>query len=216
MTEPSNMPPQFSLQFLAKVTQHSFVDKISELWEVMFSQPASDYLDFRRRLETSNVSLENVIIKESEKMVFGTVKVRNLTYHKEVFLRTTYDGWKTYEDLYCTYVPSSPPANGVTILYDTFSFRLPFPAKSRKIEFCVCFRCSGKEYWDNHSGENYIIAKKDDITQNKRSTTSEFKGSSAKQSNFRKTLKDDMVGIENESWSEFSSWNQLSSQTPYW
>lgn len=36
------------------------------------------------------------------------------------------------------------------VIYDTFSFRLTLPPNSRNLEFCVCFRTDGKEYWDNN------------------------------------------------------------------
>lgn len=49
------------------------------------------------------MSLENVIVKENDSCVVGTVKVRNLSFHKEVIVRTSSDGWKTQEDTFCTY-----------------------------------------------------------------------------------------------------------------
>lgn len=39
--------------------------------------------------------MENVIVRESESIVVGTVKVRNLSFDKEVVVRVTYDKWKT-------------------------------------------------------------------------------------------------------------------------
>lgn len=103
MSESSNQPPVWSLQFLAHVTQGMISPVPQEQWTIDFSQPASDYLEFRRRLETNNVSLENVIIKESEATVVGTVKVKNLSFHKEVFIRSSWDGWKSQTDTFCTY-----------------------------------------------------------------------------------------------------------------
>lgn len=219
MTEPSNVPPQLSLQFLANMTRGSKAEPVSEPWEVTFPQPASDYLDFRRRLDTNNVSLENVIVKENEQVVLGTVKVRNLAFEKDVIIRTTSDNWKTYEDVYCTYVPNSPPSHGVTILYDTFSFRLPLPAKSRKIEFCVCFKCSGTENWDNNSGKNYFIIKKDAGTKQRASLSQSenFESSSDRKINLPQKFSDDLKpNTQLDSWSEFASWNHLNNNTPYW
>jgi protein phosphatase 1 regulatory subunit 3A/B/C/D/E len=103
MQESSNQPPMWSLQFLAHVTQGMISPVPQEQWTIDFRQPASDYLEFRRKLETNNVSLENVIIKESESTVVGTVKVKNLSFHKEVFIRSSWDGWKSETDTFCTY-----------------------------------------------------------------------------------------------------------------
>lgn len=62
---------------------------------------------FRQKLDSKNVSLENVIIKETESMLVGTVKVKNLSFHKEVIVRSTWDNWKTQQDTMCTYTPVS-------------------------------------------------------------------------------------------------------------
>uniref|UniRef100_A0A182NQD9 DUF4806 domain-containing protein n=1 Tax=Anopheles dirus TaxID=7168 RepID=A0A182NQD9_9DIPT len=103
MREPSYMPPIWSLQFLAHVTQGMISPVPQEQWVVDFVQPASDYVRFRQKLDERNVSLENVIIKETEQMIVGTVKVKNLCYHKEVIIRSSCDSWKTHEDTFCTY-----------------------------------------------------------------------------------------------------------------
>lgn len=58
MTEPSNVPPVWSYKFLAEVTQGLSAEPEAqdEPWEIAFPQPASDYVDFRKRLETKKVS----------------------------------------------------------------------------------------------------------------------------------------------------------------
>lgn len=184
MSEPSNVPPYWTLQFLAEVT-HGLISPVAvtEQWVVDFKQPASDYLEFRcvqhfrtvpwsvslcnylfsflvhyrRMLEEHNVSLENVIVRESESLVVGTVKVKNLSFDKEVIVRVTYDQWKSQEDIQCTYSSlSGPGAGGAYALFDTFSFKLTLPPSSkRSVEFCVCFRCNGQEYWDSNNVSIY-------------------------------------------------------------
>lgn len=109
----------------------------------------------RRKLELKNVSLENVIIKESESTVVGTVKVKNLSFHKEVFIRSTWDSWKSQTDTFCTF-SQIVGASGAYVIYDTFSFKLTLPPHSRNLEFCVCFRADEKEYWDSN-GVSYLM-----------------------------------------------------------
>lgn len=157
MQEPSYMPPIWSLQFLAHVTQGMISPVPQEQWMVDFRQPASAYLEFRQKVDETNVSLENVIIKETEHLIVGTVKVKNISYHKEVIVRSSCDGWKTHEDTYCTYTVVGSGAASAYTLHDTFSFKLTLPPKSRRIEFCVCYKCDGTEFWDNNDGLNYSL-----------------------------------------------------------
>lgn len=226
MTEPSSVPPLWSSRFLAQVTKGLSAEVVPEPWEVTFAQPASDYVDFRRKLDQEKVSLENVIVRESEECVLGTIKVRNLNFHKEVIVRSTPDEWKTNEDTFCRFVNNNPglQANsGHYVLYDTFSFKLTLPPKSKRIEFCVCFRCDDQEYWDNNAGKNYVLIKKthngmpkspsaDDIldapkVQRTNSDTNEL----------LKSLKcADALQAKMESWSEFASWTHLENHAPYW
>uniref|UniRef100_A0A182K453 CBM21 domain-containing protein n=1 Tax=Anopheles christyi TaxID=43041 RepID=A0A182K453_9DIPT len=157
MREPSYMPPIWSLQFLAHVTQGMISPVPQEQWVVDFVQPASDYVRFRQKLDERNVSLENVIIKETEQLIVGTVKVKNLSYHKEVIIRSSCDSWKTHEDTFCTYSVVGNGAASAYLIFDTFSFKLTLPPKSRRIEFCAAFKCDGVEYWDNNDDRNYSL-----------------------------------------------------------
>ncbi|XP_011641775.1 protein phosphatase 1 regulatory subunit 3C isoform X2 [Pogonomyrmex barbatus] len=172
MSEPSNVPPLWSTAYVAGLTggllgtskDHSqeATQDSTPPWQVTFQQPASDYLAFRRKLDQENVSLENVIVRESEQCLVGTVKVRNLAYDKEVVVRASSDSWSTHEDVHCTYV-AQPGSPGSLILYDTFRFRLTLPVASNVIEFCVRYRTEGKELWDNNEGKNYVVRKKQEI-----------------------------------------------------
>ncbi|XP_047518690.1 protein phosphatase 1 regulatory subunit 3C [Pieris napi] len=158
MTEPSHVPPYWALMIVASPPlerKPSLVDT----WDVRFPQPASDYLEFRRRITENYVALENVIVKHNEGAVDGTVKVKNLDFAKEVLIRASSDGWSTHEDTYCAFVESGPLNTSGVSIYDTFGFRLQLPIHSRKLDFCVCFRCKDKEYWDNRNGENFTIEK---------------------------------------------------------
>jgi protein phosphatase 1 regulatory subunit 3A/B/C/D/E len=167
MSEQSNQPPVWSLEFLAHVTQGMISPVPQQQWTIDFRQPASDYLEFRRKLETINVSLENVIIKESESTVVGTVKVKNLSFHKEVFIRSSWDDWKSQVDTFCTY-SQIVGASCAYVIYDTFSFKLTLPPNSRSLEFCVGFRVDGKEYWDNNQGANYKLTNRVSVRQEER------------------------------------------------
>lgn len=120
---------------------------------VCFAQPvASD--DFRDKLEIQTVCLENAVA--SQNSIWGTIKVKNICFHKSVCVRYTLDGWISSTDLQAVYVPESN--DGAT---DRFSFALTLPeyflASGGVLEFAVRFQGEGMEFWDNNSGQNYRI-----------------------------------------------------------
>lgn len=222
MTEPSNVPPLWSMRFLAEVTQGVTAEPEAqqEPWEITFAQPASDYVQFRKSLDENNVSLENVIVKEGEEQVVGTVKVKNLAFNKEVFVRFTSDSWKTHEDAYCNYVPNNIATSSTYVVFDTFSFKINLPPKSRRLEFCVCFNCEDREYWDNSDGKNYVIVKKS-LTPLHRSLSDSSifnkKDIDSLSNNTNNTIKYvDATKAKMNSWAQFASWSHLENTTPYW
>ncbi|XP_074025710.1 glycogen binding subunit 70E isoform X1 [Leptinotarsa decemlineata] len=220
MTEPSNVPPLWSFRFLSEVTQGINADPVGEVdsWEVTFPQPASDYVAFRKRLDSEKVSLENVIVKECEDTILGTIKVSNMSFQKEVIVRSSTNDWKTYEDSFCVYVPNNITSSvgPAYVLYDTFSFKIPLPPKVKKVEFCVCFRCEGNEYWDNNHGNNYVLVKKMPVPLHKSLSNDDLynrKNSQTQPQVIKKCA--DIVQAKMDSWSEFASWTHLENSSPY-
>lgn len=130
-----------------------------------FTPPAADYLELRRRLLQDQVVLENCSLQE--RSLSGTVRVRNLGFHKSVQLRVTFDSWTSYSDLPCTFLNNLYGGQDS----DTFAFQLQLPAavgggtlpplsqqaQQQRVEFCVCFRVAGQTYWDNNGGRNYAL-----------------------------------------------------------
>ncbi|XP_006086229.1 protein phosphatase 1 regulatory subunit 3B isoform X1 [Myotis lucifugus] len=128
----------------------------SESFVLDFSQPSADYLDFRNRLQTDHVCLENCVLKD--KAVAGTVKVQNLAFEKTVKIRMTFDTWKSFTDFPCWYVKDTYSSSD----RDTFSFDIRLPEKIQsyeRMEFAVCFECNGQTYWDSNKGKNYRITR---------------------------------------------------------
>jgi len=73
------------------------------VYTLNFNQPASDYLRFRNGLEEKFVSLENVVLNRFQ--INGTIKVKNVNYHKQVFVRCSFNSWHSYEDIQASFVP---------------------------------------------------------------------------------------------------------------
>ncbi|CAL8390849.1 unnamed protein product [Arctogadus glacialis] len=75
---------------------------------------------------------------------------------RRVVLRLTLDGWASHQDTPCTFI--NKPVRGTR--RDTFAFALDCPAAAGggargQVQFCVCFRVEGQEFWDNNDGRNY-------------------------------------------------------------
>lgn len=119
-----------------------------------FPQPSSDYLRFRQCLENNYVCLEHCVLKE--KVLAGTIKVKNVSFEKSVKVRVTFDSWKGHTDTGCKYIKDTYPSS----YSDTFSFEVSIPDNLRlheHIEFAICYEVAGCEYWDSNEGKNYRI-----------------------------------------------------------
>lgn len=119
-----------------------------------FPQPSADYRTFRSRLHSNLVCLESCLIQD--RVLSGTVKVRNIEYEKQVMVRISFDGWRSFRDVCCHYMHSTYGSADT----DIFSFELVLPKPSlscRATEFCISFHCGQKVHWDNNQGRNYRI-----------------------------------------------------------
>ncbi|XP_076337632.1 protein phosphatase 1 regulatory subunit 3C-B-like [Tachypleus tridentatus] len=200
LPETSHCLPRWTDQFFEEVSEDvkSYLMAKSS-WEVAFPQPASDYVEFRSNLDQQCISLENVIVSNDK--FSGTIKVKNISYKKEVFVRVTFDRWLSHEDILASYVPNG--LENSASLIDTFTFYVSIPSLAREtevIEFCLCFKSDHSCNWDNNKGRNYRI-----VTRKK------------KYKNPLKTQKIvDPVTADFHSWTEFASWNNLITEGPYW
>uniref|UniRef100_A0A671R0Y8 Protein phosphatase 1, regulatory subunit 3Db n=1 Tax=Sinocyclocheilus anshuiensis TaxID=1608454 RepID=A0A671R0Y8_9TELE len=96
---------------------------------------------FLKRLCQQRVCLEQVFC--SELGIIGTVQVLNLAYEKEVTVRYSFT-----ED-------------GPDPESDMFRFHLPVPPfilqPGAMLQFAICYRVRGFEFWDNNGGCNYKL-----------------------------------------------------------
>ncbi|VDQ11835.1 unnamed protein product [Trichobilharzia regenti] len=144
-------------------------------WSLTFSQPASHYYEFRQKLERNSISLESIsVIQSTDKpktsfiKLSGTIKVKNISFEKSVYLRLTKNNWKSFTDYHAVYSAqlSSGTWSGQR-RYDTFVFNIIIQSDQEyfhpdeKIEFAICFTTVNNddktEYWDNYDGKNYVI-----------------------------------------------------------
>ncbi len=114
-----------------------------------FNQPGTQP-DFYNKLQLQSVSLESMSMSQP-RAIHGIVRVMNIAYDKDIYVRWTHDKWNTHHESKCLYCHGS--SDGVT---DRFSFTLP--ANGDDIEFAICYRVKDIEYWDSNHGQNYLVS----------------------------------------------------------
>lgn len=128
----------------------------------------------------SVLKLDDFIFDYENKLIKCVIKVKNLSYNKRIFARTTFNNWKKFTDLEAIYVKSESSKSSVALAetihqcsYDYFAFCIIIPEKSAnpitessskqtsiedctlRIEFALCYQESGNTHWDNNFNENY-------------------------------------------------------------
>jgi len=136
-------------------------DEDTEVWKHFHSSPCSNFcfhfcltpVSERRRL-SPNVWLKNIFFLDMSSILV-VVEVHNIAYEKTVFARCTFDSWESFEDIPASYVVDS--CDGCK---DEFVLSIHVPRcfqSCREIQFAICYRVEGHEFWDNNDQRNYII-----------------------------------------------------------
>ncbi|KAL3285388.1 hypothetical protein HHI36_019493 [Cryptolaemus montrouzieri] len=84
----------------------------------------------------------------------GLVRVRNIDFHKSVFVRYSTDSWKSFVDINATYVENS--CDGFSDKF-TFLIYANMLGPGQNLEFAVVFQARGEQFWDNNRGLNYCF-----------------------------------------------------------
>ncbi|XP_067268544.1 protein phosphatase 1 regulatory subunit 3C-B-like [Pseudorasbora parva] len=121
-----------------------------------FPEPCRDFQAFRSRLQDHMVLLESCEV--SKRCILGTVRVKNVCFEKAVHIRITFDSWRSYLDVPCTYLDQCYGEPGT----DVFEFNISVPERldpRERIEFCASYlpAAFGVTEWDNNNGKNYCI-----------------------------------------------------------
>lgn len=128
--------------------------KSDKLLMPLFQQPGglSNFLDIVRE---KLVSLENAAVTDAiNQTITGSVRVRNLDFHKSVHIRYSLDGWRSFADLQANYVENSCDGFSDKFTFVLFGNSLHI---GQRLEFAVRFQCKGHQYWDNNYGSNYCF-----------------------------------------------------------
>lgn len=150
-----------TLQDLGSMTEDSYSCTVSTYCpgtqlKLGFPQPSLDFQAFRAKLAKSMIILESCTV--SEQALQGTVRVRNISFQKDVRVRITFDSWQSYRDVPCTYLQKRFGGPQT----DIFEFEIDIPKvldAKRRIEFCLMYLPAGQSepFWDNNNGQNYSV-----------------------------------------------------------
>ncbi|XP_070690231.1 protein phosphatase 1 regulatory subunit 3C-B-like [Pempheris klunzingeri] len=159
--EQSDLDPLPSLQGLGSMMEDGYSCTVSTccpgtLLKLGFPQPSADFQAFRAKLAKSMVILESCSI--TEQVLQGTVRVKNISFQKDVRVRITFDSWQSYRDVPCAYLQKRFGGPQT----DIFEFDITIPKvldAKRRVEFCLSYLPGGQSepYWDNNDGQNYSI-----------------------------------------------------------
>ena len=81
--------------------------------------------------------------------------LQNYAYHKNVFVRYTTNGWKSYHDVAMHYSETNADKTETWTTNLPLSFSYSNNFNTEDFEYAICYRVNGREYWANNFGENY-------------------------------------------------------------
>ncbi|XP_069832308.1 protein phosphatase 1 regulatory subunit 3A [Dendropsophus ebraccatus] len=120
----------------------------------------------KERLHAKKVTLESVDFIPGTSSMKGIIRVLNVSFEKQVYVRMSLDDWQSYYDLLAEYVPDS--CNGETDqFFFTISLVSPYQKEGAKVAFCICYETAAGTFWDNNDGQNYVLTchKKENVIE---------------------------------------------------
>ena len=155
-----------------------------------------------------------------ERLLSGTIQVRNICFEKAVSVRITFDSWSSFQDVPCRYLNNVYGCPDT----DTFSFSVSLLEDlnfSSRVEFCIQYQTRDQTFWDNNFGNNYQL---ETVEPNGCSSQIPEKTAGLKiQRDHRREKRDEMefdpfgsprtsAGI----FPEWQSWGRVETSAPYW
>lgn len=146
-----------------------FLSQKLKSWKLISSNVRSSFtIDPSKIVQLMRVSL-------NDKMLIGSIFVKNVAFDKHVALRISIDDWKSIVIIQSNFKRS------VNNQFDEFEFELnvsslnfKFYEKNLAINLCVEYTVNGSVFWDNNFGNNYKIVLERLSTKSKTSSKSEI------------------------------------------
>lgn len=130
-------------------------DKSAPSWE--WELRLANFPDVSSRT-TAPVRLEKLSLSSDKNVLFGSVAVANLAFHKNVAARFTFDHWRTVSEVGAVYSQESSSQHAHDG-YDRFSFEIKLNDQAnleqKTLFVCIRYNVNGQEFWDNNNGLNF-------------------------------------------------------------
>ncbi|NWV30163.1 PPR3A phosphatase, partial [Origma solitaria] len=134
-------------------------DEVFPQDEYFFSQqftlPASQE-ELLQKVREQKVVLESVLLLPGVTCMNGIIRVLNVSFQKQVYVRMTLDNWLSYYDILAEFMPNS--CGNET---DQFCFKIslapPYQKDGVKVEFCIRYETSVGTFWANNDDKNYTL-----------------------------------------------------------
>ncbi|KAF2721666.1 carbohydrate-binding module family 21 protein [Polychaeton citri CBS 116435] len=105
------------------------------------------------------VRVERISLSTDKQTLIGTVAVQNISFHKLVVARFTFDWWKTTSEVVAEF--HEDPRNTTNDGCDRFDFSIKLSDSTnvddKTLLLCMRYNVNGQEFWDNNDGANYHI-----------------------------------------------------------
>ncbi|NXR52484.1 PPR3A phosphatase, partial [Hippolais icterina] len=151
---------EFNIWEFPNTGQENYIeDEVFPQDEYFFSQqftlPASQE-ELLQKVREQKVMLESVLLLPGITCMNGIIRVLNVSFEKQVYIRMTLNNWLSYYDILAEFMPNSCGSET-----DQFSFKIslmpPFQKDGIKVEFCIRYETSVGTFWANNDDKNYTL-----------------------------------------------------------
>ncbi|NXP69297.1 PPR3A phosphatase, partial [Chloropsis cyanopogon] len=109
-----------------------------------------------QKVREQKVVLESVLLLPGLTCMNGIIRVLNVSFEKQVYVRMTLNNWLSYYDILAEFMPNSCGSET-----DQFCFKIslvpPFQKDGLKVEFCIRYETSVGTFWANNDDKNYTL-----------------------------------------------------------
>ncbi|KAJ7415515.1 hypothetical protein BTVI_37895 [Pitangus sulphuratus] len=121
----------------------------------LFTLPPSQE-ELLQKVREQKVVLESILFLPGITCMNGIIRVLNISFEKQVYVRMTLNDWLSYYDILAEFMPNS--CGNET---DQFCFKIslvpPYQKDGAKVEFCIRYETSVGTFWANNDDKNYVL-----------------------------------------------------------